>query len=180
MCCSSKSNAANSPLLRLPAEIRNLIFAYVFDVTGYELELADHHYARRAVLSGSGAYLRTYVLRLLLVCRQVHAETALLAYELGSFIFRANEWDPHEAVVAMRSFLERRSPIQLRAIGKVTLWRYPAHHRCRFWAQTRTAAYWLAKLDGMVFASDANAEMYFGVPKRLDIADLGPTDFEST
>jgi len=152
-----------------------MIFSYVYDVVGYELGLNNYYSARRVVLSGSGAHLRSYVIRLLLVCRQVHAETALLAYELGRFCFEALDWRSHEAVVRMRSFLERLSPRQLHATGKVTLWRtgWNGHG---FWVRTRTAANWLAKLDGMVFASDA--EMYFGVPKYFDIADFGPTDFE--
>ena len=178
MCCSSKSNAVKSPLLRLPAEIRNIIFLYVFDVAGYQLELDNYYGDRRVVLSGSEGYLswRRYVLRLLLVCRQVHAETALLAYELGRFYFEALDWRSHEAVVGMRTFLGRLSPRQLHATGRVTLWRrgWDGHG---FWVQTRTAADWLAKLDGTVFAS--GTQMYFGVPMHFNIAVFGPTDCEA-
>jgi len=129
MCCSSKSNAANSPLLRLPAEIRNIIFSYVYTVADYGLELDNDYGACHVVLSGPGMYLGEYEVHSFLVCRQVHVETALLPYELGRFIFMAQEWGSHLAVVGMRSFLERLSPRQLHATGKVTLWQYPVHHR---------------------------------------------------
>ena len=170
---SSIANTANSPLLRLPGEIRNEIFAYLYTDAGYEIELDNDCADRRVVLSDVTASLRRYLIRLLLVCRQVHAETALLLYELGEFLFTAEDWGSHLAVVGMRSFLERLSPRQLHATGKMTLWR-PGWNGRVFWVQTRTAADWLAKLDGMVFAS--GAEMYFGVPKYLDIADFGPSD----
>jgi len=172
---SSIANAANSPLLRLPAELRNEIFAYVYTDAVYHPGLTDYGGEPRANLRGSESYLKRCEVHLSLVCRQMHAETALLPYELGSFNFRSQEWQSHEAVARMRIFLERRSPRQLHAIGKVTLWRAEYNHH-RFWIQTRTAAYWLAKLDEMVFAS--GAEIYFGVPKYLDIADFGPSDYK--
>ena len=173
MCCSSKSNAVNSPLLRLPAELRNEIFAFVYTDAAYHLELGGYDGEFRTVLINTVTYSRRCEVRLFLVCRQVHAETAMLPYELGSFNFMAQEWDPHLAVVGMGSFLERLSPRQLRATGKVTLWRTSWDHH-RFWIQTRTAAYWLAKLDEMAFFSGAG--MYFGVPKHFDIAKFGPSD----
>lgn len=174
---SSIANAANSPLLRLPAELRNEIFAYVYTDAVYHLGPTDYYGEPRADLRGSEACLRRREVHLSLVCRQVHAEIALLPYELGDFGFRATDWCSHLAVVGMRSFLEWRSPRQLHALGKVTLWR-PAAHGHRFWVQTRTATYWLAKFGEDIFASDV--EMYSGVPMHFDFAGFGPSDSKRT
>jgi len=179
MCCSSISNATNSPLLRLPGEIRNEIFAYVYTEAVYELELeAKGWYTEfRVVLSGPEKYLRKCEVHLSLVCRQVQTETAMLPYKLGEFSFKATNWRYHEAVVGMRSFLERRSPRQLHALGKVTLWRTKVHPR-PYWIQTRTATYWLAKFGEDVLASDNT--QFCGVPLHFDIADFGPSDSKRT
>lgn len=87
MMFSTTLNAINSPLLRLPAELRNMIFGWVFrDV---EYGLADTYLPQDGILSmhivNTFGSHTLHDLILLLICRQVHAETALLPYSLGSF-----------------------------------------------------------------------------------------------
>lgn len=63
---STQHNQANSPLLRLPAELRNRIYGFVFDAATMERDLSPTSAGRyRVVLDGS---------RLLLVCRQTRFE----------------------------------------------------------------------------------------------------------
>ncbi|KAI4946689.1 hypothetical protein J4E91_006860 [Alternaria rosae] len=74
----TEANATNSPLLRLPAELRNMIYAYVFGdnkwtFTGWN---ARKNSAKESDLA------------LLLTSRQLHKKTALLSYMLGRFYFR--------------------------------------------------------------------------------------------
>jgi hypothetical protein len=82
ICSSTQRNATDSPLLRLPGEIRNSIYSYVF---GYD----THEFARpfqgtqclpRLVLSSGWPHLD-----ILSVCRQTQRETALLPFELSTF-----------------------------------------------------------------------------------------------
>ncbi|KAL6712110.1 hypothetical protein ACN47E_003153 [Coniothyrium glycines] len=93
-----KANA-NSPLLRLPPEIRNMIWKYA--VGGECIVLAP---LDRLQLSAAGStsqeFLRYMGWReqtsaLFRVCRQIYSETALLPFECGTFTFkspRACDW----------------------------------------------------------------------------------------
>jgi len=86
---STTLNAVNSPLLRLPAELRNMIFAYVYTGTAYGFD-DTIKITGRTQPSFTG-YVRLLNLKrrvgLSLVCRQTHDETALLPYKLGIFTF---------------------------------------------------------------------------------------------
>ncbi|KAF2874966.1 hypothetical protein BDV95DRAFT_564030 [Massariosphaeria phaeospora] len=90
-----------SALLRLPAELRNLIYEYA--VGGETIEL--HQYRRREYRQSA------YQLTLPLVSRQLHAETALLFYSTNHFSFRQP--------IDIKWFVARRTEEQIAAITSV-------------------------------------------------------------
>ncbi|CAN9136005.1 unnamed protein product [Alternaria alternata] len=89
------SKAPHFPFLRLPAELRNVVYNYVFSGT--------HH-----AISNSGFRLTACNMGLLLVSRQVHTECALLPYKLSTLSFSFTG--------PIRRFLEARTEQQLRSI----------------------------------------------------------------
>ncbi|KAI4706343.1 hypothetical protein J4E89_009077 [Alternaria sp. Ai002NY15] len=125
---STKLNAVNSPLLRLPAELRNIVYEYVFNGNSFvfdEYLFTDRRPNGEALLC-SGA-VRNHTLGLLLVSRQLYAESALYPYKLGFFDFRFDEghfdeegW--HEEVV--HGFLQARSREQISAIARMEVGTY--------------------------------------------------------
>ena len=124
MSYSYKSNAINSPLLRLPGEIRNMIFGWVF--RGVEYGLANGYWpydevVRMQIDNQSGRHtFRDF--NLLRVCRQVHAETALLPYSLGSFDIPGVDQSLcyYERLQALEGFMKRRTEEQIDAISRLT------------------------------------------------------------
>jgi hypothetical protein len=112
---STRANA-NSPLLRLPPEIRNMIFEYAMTMR-YNLEL---YYNRFSELSASGfsnyahkRQRRFLSVRLPEVCRQIYSETATLFYRMNTFSFATEQ--------AMRVWLKKRLPAQLEVIQRLDL-----------------------------------------------------------
>jgi len=106
-------NALNSPLLRLPAELKNSIFAYVF---------SDNVY----LFNGTNAYLDKTTsitsfdendLGVLVASRQLHAETSLLPYHLALFQFKFRvskvEWS-----YCVERFVKNRTKEQELAMDK--------------------------------------------------------------
>lgn len=94
---SSKLNAANSPLLRLPAELRNIVYSYVFE--GDHYELGGYLFTGKRPDKGNTLTwrtLRTNALGLPLGSHQLQAETTLLPYKLGVFQFEFEEPDHDE------------------------------------------------------------------------------------
>jgi hypothetical protein len=59
-----RSNQINSPLLRLPAELRNKVYAYVFESASLHPPCPFHHHNERIK-----------ELSILLACRQLYHET---------------------------------------------------------------------------------------------------------
>ncbi|KAI4647685.1 hypothetical protein J4E93_004095 [Alternaria ventricosa] len=110
-------NATKSPLLRLPAELRNLIYACAFDNTTYNF-FQDNKKTERTLY----AELSTEdSMSLLLVSRQINAETAYLPYQLSTFnfmVYKSNkkQWKPY-----VRRFLARRSEEQIKAMSCLTV-----------------------------------------------------------
>ncbi|KAI4948626.1 hypothetical protein J4E86_007974 [Alternaria arbusti] len=103
-------NSVDSPLLRLPAEIRNMIFTYVF--SGEEYLLRRHDYSTLIC----GEAVTDINMSLLLVSRQAYSETALLPYKLGTICFRFNpSYISWQADIEI--FLEERSAEQIEAIA---------------------------------------------------------------
>lgn len=102
---SAERNAQESPLLRLPPELRNRIWTYVLstkdDITpdadgkDFKWNLEEIH------------------LDIIGVCRQTYAETAMLPFALGSFRFRNFN--------RMQQLLDITFPEQRSAISKIKL-----------------------------------------------------------
>ena len=132
-------NSLNSPLLRLPAEIRSMIFTYVFSGEEYIFRGHDNH---PITCGGSFEYQN---MGLLLVSRQSYAETALLPYQLGTISFR---FDPGYTTDLwqhyIKEFLEKRSVNQINSIVSLQAcemdWGGPQ------WRIDRTGMYWAKKL----------------------------------
>jgi len=86
---SSEHNALASPLLRLPAELRNLIYTYVISNNKYgeggfsgssDPETGEPIHMRLAPYEKGQIWIG-----LLLTCRQIHSETAPLPFALNTF-----------------------------------------------------------------------------------------------
>ncbi|KAI4631502.1 uncharacterized protein J4E87_002207 [Alternaria ethzedia] len=75
----ARQNQRNSPLLRLPAEIRHLIFGYVLGGKTFVID----HYVNQDI--AKNRTLLKNALALLVVCRQVFAESALLPFSSNTF-----------------------------------------------------------------------------------------------
>jgi hypothetical protein len=116
---STLHNQHISPLLRLPAEVRNII---------YVLVLGNRTYRFHDAVSRPHAQLRTnnecHVLALLLVSHQIYAEARLLPYSLNTFSFR-------ECEISLMPFLAHRHLAHLRAIRFIELVTFQA---ARMWA----------------------------------------------
>jgi hypothetical protein len=86
---STARNQAQSPLLLLPAEMRNTIYDYVLG--GYDIKIAhvSHPYHRlRAVLKTDPSHDSTRLENFLAItrtCRQIRAESNNLAFSLNEF-----------------------------------------------------------------------------------------------
>jgi len=115
-----------SPLLRLPPELRNIIFAYALDHGTVSPHLGTTSLERR---------LRKDPIRkrfgLLFTCRQIYAETALLPYKLNTFSVRGLL-----PLVALENFLCRRTQAQMQVMDKVQM-----YHE-----EVRAATVWMEKI----------------------------------
>ncbi|CAN9340262.1 unnamed protein product [Alternaria alternata] len=105
----SHQNAINSPLLRLPAEIRTMVFNHVFQGESYVI--------------GPGSWMRKRPslrrdLGLLLVSWQLYHETALLPYKLGLFQLAHYYHDPSE-FSRVEELLRGRSKAQIEVMARV-------------------------------------------------------------
>ena len=90
MLSSTKSNS-ESPLLRLPAEIRNSIWEYALggnirDLTYFK---RDRKRYTEWLIAMSSASFPEHSHALLSTCRQIYAETALLTFSTNEFRFRS-------------------------------------------------------------------------------------------
>ena len=99
----AQRNATSSPLLRLPPEIRNMIYTLIIDVVTVVFTKARLGRGRHPIQDG---------LALLRVCRQIHAEAALLPYALNTFVFWTFTSD-------LQAFLYGRKNEQIAAMRKV-------------------------------------------------------------
>jgi len=98
-----------SPLLRLPPELRNMIFALALDHGTIRPKIGKTWLEPK---------LKNYPIRerfgLLFTCRQIYAETALLPYKLNTFVVGG-----HDPIVNLKTFLGRRSEAQRYVMDKV-------------------------------------------------------------
>ncbi|KAI8939904.1 hypothetical protein NX059_003634 [Plenodomus lindquistii] len=76
------ANASESPLLRLPAELRNAIYGYMFGDAYFIVGFQNH--------TTTIVYRNKQYLALLYVCRQTYTETALLPFKLNTWVFHTN------------------------------------------------------------------------------------------
>ena len=90
MLFSTKSNS-DSPLLRLPAEIRNCIWEYALGGNIRDLTIfrRDRKCYTEWLIAMSRASFPQHSHALLSTCRQIYAETALLTFSTNEFRFRS-------------------------------------------------------------------------------------------
>ncbi|OWY42208.1 hypothetical protein AALT_g11440 [Alternaria alternata] len=113
----TKRTAIESPLLRLPPEIRNGIYAYVFGNKRYRLWPKIRPGGSPVVVKPDQTEYRHP--NLPLVCRQLYHETRLLPYKLGTFSF--DQWPYHSLddpliFLSVRIFLSKRSKSEVEAL----------------------------------------------------------------
>lgn len=115
----AKINQHTSPVLRLPPEVRNMIYTHALGGRTYRFK--DTIPLSHARLDTKGS---PHTLALLFVCHQIYSEASLLPYSLNTFSFREfkNSFNP---------FLDRRQYPQFQAITKIELVTYQAE---RMWA----------------------------------------------
>jgi hypothetical protein len=77
--CSARQYQRHSPLLRLPPELRHLIFAYALGGKTFDIR-----YDRKSEMA-KNTTVSEHALALLSVCRQIFAETALLPFSSNKF-----------------------------------------------------------------------------------------------
>ncbi|CAN9136076.1 unnamed protein product [Alternaria alternata] len=99
-----------SPLLRLPAELRNQIFALVLRHSQIDLFVSP---TAKGTNMRASHPTRTNCIGLLHACRQTHVETALLLYELNVFTIRASH------CMHLVAFLARRTATQIDVMAEV-------------------------------------------------------------
>lgn len=105
---STIANSKNSPLLRLPTEIRDKIFRYASTAEDGIICINFPH-ARRRLLSGRETII------LPRVCRQIYSESATLCYTENTFeLLRVSGQEVH-------GWINRRSEAQKRVIRRIQL-----------------------------------------------------------
>ncbi|KAI4701708.1 hypothetical protein J4E81_003448 [Alternaria sp. BMP 2799] len=142
-----KSNATESPLLCLPAELRNMIFRWVF--RGVEYGLVDNWRPLDSVVplqvkNASGSHTLDD-LNLPLVCRQIYAETALLPYSLGTFDIWDKSLSTEEGQQAVGRFLKERTHEQIDAISSLVIETFEDEDGYLNLVE-QTGAYWVANM----------------------------------
>jgi hypothetical protein len=146
---STKLNAIRSPLLRLPAEIRNLVYHYVFCDQVFELD--EEKWLDDPI--SSPRFNGKNNLGLPRVSRQLNQEIGLLPYKLAIFDFGADVWYREDAARGiMKTFLETRSVAQINILGVL---RYEGFNSVKDWFETLegTGVYWAAELGCKNFRS---------------------------
>jgi len=120
---SAVQNQRNSSLLRLPAEIRNLIYTYTLG----DYKMLVRHPAQPTIAFEGPARPITALLPLIYTCRQIHSKTARL-------VFKTSEWwiiNPRSIYTLTRrgSHDPRINAIQCLYVNLQVLWgRQSAHY----------------------------------------------------
>lgn len=108
---SARQNQRDSPLLRLPAELRNQIFQYALGCKTWTFLVRESHQQTVYVPSRL-----EHALALLAVCRQIYAETALLPFSLDTFSF--------DHYTDLQWWLKAQRPAQSDVVSTISI-----HHR---------------------------------------------------
>ena len=104
---STYLNATTSPLLLLPAEIRNMIFEYAMYHETINIHLKYN--MQTDIVTSEPRHSEP----LLFVCRQIHLEVAILPYKLNVFFINSYGY------IGLFDFLQQRAPDQLDLMVKV-------------------------------------------------------------
>ncbi|KAF3046618.1 hypothetical protein E8E12_011252 [Didymella heteroderae] len=110
-----KSNP--SPLLSLPAELRDMIWSHVLGGNVFDIKCSVRIPWGVAVTNTTTA---PHSLALLQTCRQIHAETWMLPFTLNTFQFKSED--------AFKPWLAEFDPAQQAAIQSVRLVTWKAKH----------------------------------------------------
>jgi hypothetical protein len=121
---SSYINATTSPLLLLPAEIRNKIFAFATSHGTIKLDYEPY-----------AGIERRQPEPLLFACRQTYSEVAPLPYKLNAFLIGS------DYLMDLDEFLRHRTPEQV-ALMREVMWKMK-HRKVDHVA---TAAKWIERL----------------------------------
>jgi len=157
---STEINATQSPLLRLPAEIRNQIYSYIFSDSIYELDHEEWQYCdfiKFWVLRPPPYSNSLSIVKLPFACRQLHHETSLLPYRLATFDFGKMRYsnDGYNYHV-MKVFLEARTKAQVENLGNMQVY-VPGQrgHAINLNPRLRVGngAFWAAELGCSEFVS---------------------------
>jgi hypothetical protein len=142
MRCRSQRNQRESPLLRLPAELRNAIYVWAFSGQPMFVRAITYYGVSTRSLA-MGTY---HSISILLACRQMHVEAESLLYKYSCF----NVCFIFESV---SRFALKRTPVQLDAITSLKpsiLWYYqPRLSQCELAADVSGAFRFLHKLSGL-------------------------------
>lgn len=110
---SARQNQQDSPLLKLPPEIRNQIF---------QLAIGDKTYHILSTFSSARRRQEKHALALLSCCRQIYAETALLPWAQYTFAFglpgRMNSWFAQQRAVYRNVITKVEFNFTMRSIGR--------------------------------------------------------------
>ncbi|KAH6638321.1 hypothetical protein C7974DRAFT_411751 [Boeremia exigua] len=164
---------ANSPLLRLPPEFRNMIFKYTL-TSKVRLKMYFNS-VRRYSRSGFStrpprSAVRQLGMRLPEVCRQIYSETATLVYRKNTFSFAVE--------LGMRTWLKKRLPAQLEAIERLELLEGDTKDRDRVCKELRETV--CPNIRCLIHKSDAGFVGKIG-RRRMDWdSDYISTDDEET
>jgi hypothetical protein len=105
ICSSCEQNSLSSDLLRLPPEVRMMIWSYA--LSGQTIKLAPK---RRPLEMVVWSHDRFPLLR---VCRQVYSEAAILPYTLNTFYF-----------TILQHYLDYARSSLIKHVQHISMWRY--------------------------------------------------------
>jgi hypothetical protein len=140
------------PFLRLPAEIRNIIYHYSFYGTGY---MGEIRCTPRTVLKLRSSFSGLPTERpedspnvsLLYVSRQLYHETALLLYKLTAFCFVISAWGfIFKTQNPLLRFLKERSKAQIEALSHLRIFRRGLKGYGSWREEPGDGAYWMERL----------------------------------
>ncbi|KAI4611107.1 hypothetical protein J4E83_008050 [Alternaria metachromatica] len=172
-------NAIQSPLLRLPAEIREMIYTHVFRNEIFELDQNLKPDVEAWILNGAvtltphdtDSHPQRYPgMELLLASRQIHQEAALHPYKLATFDFGVS-FNSGRLVgigpkhIAMKFFLKERSMAQAEVLARMQVcvsgeqWSPQKALESRATASRRKGS--MRKGDGAYWAAELGCQDFF-------------------